>query len=386
MVLPFFGKKPAAGTGTGDAGEDAVSGGRPEAAAELSALDFSDDGSHTLVQYAGLVEVQEVGEGPGGVYEEAAVLYANGDVAAAEAALNSVLDSPTNHAGEGVWMMLLDLYRLTGQRQRFESRVLDYATRFERSPPPWHDLSSASAGGRRQVAPLVNLSGSLAGHAAGQFEQIAIIGKKSGEIRIDLGHLRSMDETGCAMFRKLLDELAAERARVSLLKGARLADMLAAQVHPGRAEGRDVWLLLLEMLQHTGEHDRFEQFAVDYAITFEESPPSWEPKAGQEAVTTVALAAARPDEDVFRLEGEVTGAMTESIRRVAEFACERQRVEIECDRLRRLDFVSAGMLFNSLAALKVQGKQVILKNVNAMVAALLRVMSVDQVAQVMLRA
>ncbi len=64
-------------------------------------------------------------------------------------------------------MMLLDLYKLTGQRERFESKVLDYATRFERSPPPWVDLSSARVLPRKSdAAPLVNLAGELTGQAA----------------------------------------------------------------------------------------------------------------------------------------------------------------------------------------------------------------------------
>jgi len=50
-----------------------------------------------------------------------------------------------------------------------------------------------------------------------------------------------------------------------------------------------------------------------------------------------------------------------------------------------MDFVSAGTLFNILATLQAQGKLVVLHKVNAMVAALLRVMGVDQVAQVTLR-
>ncbi|WP_332670460.1 STAS domain-containing protein [Aromatoleum sp.] len=383
MVLPFFGKKPVPGTRpAGDAGGSPAPDAAPLPAAELSSPDLTDHAPDALAQYADLVEVREVGAGIGAVYEEAAVLYANGNVPAAEA----VLDSPSNHAREGVWMMLLDLYRLTGQRQRFETRVLDYATRFERSPPPWLDLSAVPARERPHPRPLVTLSGSLSGQAAAQFEQIAVIGKKSGTIRIDLGHLRSVDENGCAMFRQLLKELAAERVTVSLLKCARLADMLVGQVHPGCAEGRDGWLLLLEMLQHTGEQDRFEQLAVDYAITFEESPPSWEPKAEQEAQSTAALEAVAAAKEGFSLDGEVTGAAAESMRKLAAYAAERQRVEVDCVGLRRMDFVSAGMLFNTLADMKTQGKQVILKNVNAMVAALLRVMSVDQVAQVTLRA
>nr|WP_246264097.1 STAS domain-containing protein [Aromatoleum toluvorans] len=327
--------------------------------------------------------------GIGPAYEEAAVLYANGNTAEAEAALNGVLDAQASHAGEGLWMMLLDLYRLTGQRQRFEQRVLDYATRFERSPPPWSDLSSAPEHVRSNVAPMVNMSGGLSGQVAAQFQQMGIIGKKSGAIRIDLGRLRSVDETGCTLFRGVLREFAAERVKVSLLNCGQLAEMLAGQVRAGEPSGRDIWLLLLEMLQHTGEQERFEDLAVDYAITFEESPPSWEPRVEQAASSTsvqeVALDLDAPPSSDFVLDGEITSTAVEKIRKLAAHASSLQNVEVDCGQLRRIDFVSAGTLFNILATLQAQGKKVVLRNVNAMVAALLRMMGVDQVAVVLLR-
>ena len=388
MARPIFGKKSLTGAPPphGKAGGSGASSSRSPARTELSTLDFTGgDVNRALAQCAGLVEVQEVGEGIGAHFEEAAVLYANGNTADAEKVLNAVLDDPARVAGEGLWMMLLDLYQLTGQRQRFDARVLDYATRFERSPPPWRDASGKPEHKKVDVAPLVNLSGTLSGQAASQFQQIAIIGKKSGAIRIDLGRLRSVDATGCTLLRDILRQLAAERVKVSLINCGQLASMLSGQVHPGRAEGRDVWLLLLEMLQHTGEHARFEDIAVDYAVTFEESPPSWEPIAQQEAATTTSvLEQAVKMGDGFRLEGEITGATVDTIRKLAAFAAGRQVVEVDCSQLRRIDFVSAGTLFNILAKLQAQGKLVTLQNVNAMVAALLRVMGVDQVAQVTL--
>ncbi|MBC9072648.1 STAS domain-containing protein [Thauera sp. CAU 1555] len=323
--------------------------------------------------------------GVGAAYEEAAVLYANGGVGDAEKVLNAVLDDPSGNAGEGLWMMLLDLYKLTGQRQRFESRVLDYATRFERSPPPWEDLSSQAARPRGDVAPLINLSGNLNGQAAPQFQQIGIIGRKSGTIRIDLTRLRSVDDDGCKLFLQLLQSLAADRVKVSVLKCSQLVNMLEGQVSAGRAENREAWLLMLEMLQYTGEEERFEQFAVDYAITFEESPPSWAPKVQEAMSASDAGATEEKVRDGFRLEGEITGSQGESIRKLAAYAAERQSVDVDCAQLRRMDFVSAGTLFNILATLQAQGKLVVLHKVNAMVAALLRVMGVDQVAQVMLR-
>lgn len=390
VALPFFGKKPpSTPAGQPSPAAPGAGAGRPSISprTELSTLDFTGgDANRALAQCAGMVEVQEVGAGIGAVFEEAAVLYANDNMVEAERVLNSVLDDVTNTAGEGLWMMLLDLYRLTGQRERFESRVLDYATRFERSPPPWEDLSSQPERRRADTAPLINLAGSLSGQAASQFQQVCVIGRKSGSIRIDLGRLRSVDDTGCTLLRNALVQLAADRVKVSMLNAAQLVNMLAGQVAPGRPEGRDAWLLMLDLLQYTGEHERFEELAVDYAITFEESPPSWEFKVQQQAVATAsALEADRSQDEGFRFEGELTGSSHDTIRKLAAFASQRQVVTVDCSRLRRIDFVGAGTLFNVLATLQSQGKLVDLQNVNAMVGALLRVMSVDQVAQVTLR-
>lgn len=355
---------------------------------ELSSLNFGDaDAGHALARVARMVEVQESETGVGAVAEEAAVRYANGDVADAERTLEAVLDDPAVKAGDGLWLMLLDLYRLTGQKQRFDARVVDYATRSERSPPPWVDLSPQAERKAANVAPLVNLSGKLSAQAALQFQQIGIIGRKSGAIRIDLGRVRAADEAGCALLRQALATLAADRVKLSLLNCEPLADFLLGQVAPGRADAQDIWLLLLELLQYGTDQERFENLAVDYAVTFEESPPSWEGRAAKSASESLPAAAAAdavPD-GVFRFDGDLVGASNEALRRLAAFGAEHSEIVVDCARLRRIDFVCAGMLFNILSTLRAQGRLIALHNVNAMVGALLRVMSVDQVAQVTLR-
>lgn len=384
MVIPFFGKK--APSGPASSGQDDRVDGSLPPPTELSALNFAGaDANHLLAQAARLVEVQESETGVGAACEEAAVLYANGDVAEAERTLDAVLDDPAAEAGDGTWLMLLDLFRLTGQRQRFESRVVDYATRFERSPPPWVDLSPQGER-RASLPPMINLSGKLSAQAAPQFQQIAIIGRKSGAIRIDFARLRSADAGGCALLRQALNQLAADRVKVSLLNCEPLAAVLAAQIAPGAAENRDVWLLLLEVLQFGGDQERFENLAIDYAVTFEESPPSWEGRIAQPAAEPAPTPAAAPEQgDVFRFEGDLVGASSELLRRLAAFGAERSEITLDCAQLRRVDFVAAGMLFNILSTLRAQGRLIRMCNVNAMVGALLRVMSVDQVAHITLR-
>lgn len=388
MALPFFGKKPAPPRPAAAPEERAAEAASPPPT-ELSELDFSaSDHGRGLAHAAGLVEVQECGSGIGAAFEEAAVLYANGNDDEALALLETAVPGEGGAVGEGAWLMLLDLYRLGGHRQRFESRVLDYATRFERSPPPWEDLSPGAGKAKAGQPPLVNLSGNLSAAAEKQFQQIAAIARRSGGVRIDVSKVRGVDDPGCAVWRRLLAELAAERIGVTLVNVQSLAEVLGRRVVAGRAEERDTWLMLLELLQYAGDQARFEDLAVDYAVTFEESPPSWESRGALAVAAEAAVRTAGPaptDPEGFAFEGELTGAANETLKRLAVFAADRRTLKIDCSRLRRVDFVCAGTLFNILVTLQAQGKLVSLANVNAMVAGLLRVMSVDQVAHVTLR-
>jgi hypothetical protein len=71
--------------------------------------------------------------------EEAAIRYANGDDAGAQAALHAALALPDARPdmAEGWFAALFDLYRSTGQQASFEQMAMVYAQRFGRSAPSW---------------------------------------------------------------------------------------------------------------------------------------------------------------------------------------------------------------------------------------------------------
>ncbi|MCB1951327.1 MAG: STAS domain-containing protein [Zoogloeaceae bacterium] len=355
---------------------------------ELSTLDFGSAGgdvARALAECAGKIEVQEGGDAFAGVAEDAAVLYANGQNDLAAQVLSEFVTGLTPGQGEPLWLMLIDLYKLTGKRAEFDERVIAYARSFEKSPPPWDGADTPVAAGKT-AAPAVALGAALTEQVGKQFERVRDAAKKNGAVKIDLSRLRSADEAGCALLRTLISDLDAASVNIRLSGASTIANMLRGQVLAGRRENQQMWLLLLDMLQQTDDIDAFEEVALDYAITFEESPPSWEPNAVSEmASTTAELVTAVQMDDGFVLEGDVLGTNADPVRQLAAFAAERSRVDVDCARLRRIDFVSAGAMFNVLAQLQAQGKLIVLKDVNAMVAALLRVMGIDQVARLQLR-
>ncbi len=406
MALPFFGKKPApAGTAAPRprvAADPAQGSARPSVPpppplsqapgkprGETSSLDFTiagGDVKRVLAQCADRVHVEEGVDEMSPSAEEAAILYANGGYDEARSVLEHALDTSTGvDARFTLWGMLLDLLRLTGHRERFEALSLSYATEFERSPPAWLDLSPKGVVGTEAKVQTVNLSGVLSGQAAGQFAQLIQIGMRNGALRIDLSRLRGVDNAGAELLLRAVRGLRKAKIKLSLVGAGHLAAVLGGVVTPGKVEQKPVWLLLLEVLQYTEQQDRFEELAVDYAMTFEESPPSWEPPPELTASQTNAQILDVQLSDIYRLEGEVIGPNTEVLRKITAFAGGRTKVEVDCSLLRRMDFVSAGTLFNIVSQLHAQGRLVVFKGVNSMVAALMQVMSLHHVARIELR-
>lgn len=381
MALPFFARKSARDS---DSISSAAPDARPalpgDAPTELSGLDFTrSDVGRGLARVAGMVEVMDHGEGIGAAFEEAAVLYANGNDADAAQVLTAVLDDPSAQCGEGLWMMLLDLLRLCGARRAFELRATAYAERFGRARPAWTDLSAAAA----RMPPRVNLAGKLGARAQPQLARIGEIARGRGALLISLAKVSGVDGEGSALLGAQLRTLAEQGVAVQLVEFDAFARMLARRLSPGWAEEAGSWLLMLELLRQGGERARFDDLARDYASTFGQPVPRWD---GRAAPASGAPDASLPAPDApFVLAGELAGASNEALRQLAARAAAITHLQVDCAGLRRMDFVCAGALFNLLASLRAQGKQVTLYRVNAMVAALLRIMGVDQVALVTLR-
>lgn len=310
--------------------------------------------------------------------EQVVVLFANGQEAAARSLLETYVRSYPGSEGIRFWRLLFDLLQITGEQQEFEKLGVEFAETCETSPPTWQDrqpvMTRVEAGVR-----VVTLQGVLTSESGLVLDQLVVALETKQPLRLDCGKLAGCDDEVAGELATLL--MRARRSGVALtLDGAdgflaRLNDRLPV----GVATHAPAWQLLLELLQRLGTQEAFEERAVDYAVTFELSPPSWEAApAGKAGAVGSPVAPARVD-DAHYLSGDIRGARFDDLLEVLE---RHEQPVLDFSAVSRLDFFSAGQLVNRLAPFKAAGREIIIRSPNHLVAELMAVVGLNRQARI----
>jgi anti-anti-sigma regulatory factor len=144
-----------------------------------------------------------------------------------------------------------------------------------------------------------------------------------------------------------------------------------------RDAGEAPWLLLLELLLLTHREKDFEETAMDYCVTFEVSPPSFD--APKHAAVSLAAGPATAG-DRFLLPAVIRGDSAALLAAIAGHAALHPVLVLDGSRLARIDYAAANALAAHLRTLAQNGREVVLRDLNHLVAALLRLLGVgDQV-------
>lgn len=350
----------------------AVAGAVPSAVSELSDFVFSESSPDFQIE----AEIDPIDANA----EEAAMLYANRQDEAARAVLESAIREHAFGPGERLWLMLFDLYRLSGNKAAFEALEVDFARCFEKSPPSWNDKTPVPTAAE-SVAGNHVFRGDLTAANGAAFEAIRQTLAKSARLRLDLSKIEQFDAEGCDQLLALMQQARKTKREIELLGRDALGVMLQSQLVPGQATDQPCWLLFLELCQLQGQHEIFEDVAVDYAVTFEVSPPSWEDSRVARpdpvrASPASAVAQGAPV-DAYVLQGEIRALRFGDLPAYAE---SHDAVVIDCSGLTRMDFISAGALLNALTVIRRSGKPIVFHHPHRLVAELFVVVGLSTVA------
>jgi len=365
---------PATATQKSSAAAPAVA---PQAAADdgFSMDDFDSDFTNSSVMG---IDVENDVDPLQSCVEQVVVLYANGQDGAARSLLETFVRSYRGLEGKRFWMLLFDLLQISGDRAAFEKLGVDYAEACESSPPTWcQDVTAAKPAAGGPAVSKIFLQGVLTSDSALPIGELArLIGQKA-DVNVDCAKLIGCDDEIAAQLGDLLLKARKQRLAVNLVGAEAFLDRLNERLVAGDASHEPAWRLLLELLQRHGTQERFEERAVDYAVTFELSPPSWE--VLQASGAKAAAATNAQVEDAHYLVGELKACRFEDLPQILE---KHAQPVLDFSRVTRLDFISAGQLVNRLAPIKAAGREVVIRSPNHLVAELMAVVGLNRQARI----
>jgi len=330
-------------------------------------------------------EVAQANPGLCAVLENAALMYASGQSKPARAVLEQGVESDHDTRLSALaWLALFDLLQHAGDKAAFDQLALKYVVQFERSAPAWDEQVKPQIG-PRAAGGYVAITGRLSAASTPQLDGLRRTMVKPGtQVRVDMQGVTGFDDDGARLFAAVLAEARRTKCVLELQRIEKLKPLLDVAVRKGREGGEAAWLLSLELLQWMNDRAAFEDRAVEYAVTFELSPPSWEPPAVPKPVADGTAPAAggvggagAPESDMLAWSGIMTGSLTPQLARLSEYAQGRAVVPIDMTNVERMDFVCAGALLNTINRIETQRKSVQIIGATPIVRALLLLIGIS---------
>ncbi|BBO99776.1 STAS domain-containing protein [Sulfuriferula nivalis] len=367
---------------------------KEQAIAEIHAETLTEQRFNEDLTHESIIVTEMESQFPYGV-EDAAMTYANGRTDDAISGVHALLAKTPKE--ELLWFMLFDLYQVSNKRKEFDKLALDYVNECEKSPPMWRsagDESLASVTETPTVAAtegqLFSLKGSLDLHMADRIGLLQAAASK-GSIQLDLSGLTLITPEGAGLLQAAMVKLQKQQATLQIASGA-FVDLLQQYIAQPENNNCEPWLLLLQLYQLQGKESEFEDLAVDFAVRFEVSPPSWE--SPKKIATSVAEAPKKPaaipssavaESQAFIMTGTITSASAAIFDAFKQYAAKHSDVVLDMHAVDRVEFASVGLFMDALMALIPSGKNVSIIDANMMVRVLLITMGLDQMATILPR-
>jgi len=356
--------------------------------------------------------------------DEAVIAFANADQESCERSLTE-LTAPggSRNLHAETWLVRFDFYRASGQQAQFEALALEYAQQFGLSAPQWFSMPKMVAEMQRKVRPARGKASAVSWSAPAYLdaEAVELLRKRSSSMPLpwvlDWKDLEQLDTEGCAKLNDLFREWSKQPLDIRWLSGDHFLNQLSELAPVG---SRDVdpafWMLRMEAMRLVNRPDQFDEVAIDYCVTYEVSPPSWEKSKCQVRVSGATLSTSGPLSTSLQmsselmgggstfmetslgeqtrlaqavqleLSGQLQGDISEILNQMTAELGPATQVEINCPALIRLDFMAAGDLLNWVLNRRSENRNVVFKDTHRLVALFFGAMGINEHARVKVRA
>lgn len=347
------------------------------------------------------IDVSEQQSAVSASLQTAALLFANKQYKEALATLAEAIEREDARV-LSTWLAYLDLLRRADDRTRFDETALKFVVQFERSAPSWDELSSDPT---EKVPPIagqaafLTMPHTLTGERPATVLSLIAQSKKpktaDSRLSIDARELREIDAPAALALAQALTAIRRQKWTVEWNGLKEFSDLVWKPLRAGEAKMPERWILGLELLVWMGRERDFEDRAVDYAVTFERSPPSWEaPTAEQLKWSMGAERAIKASEmswapidtstevgssvQKIAWSGVMAGPNDPQLKRLLSPTQKTERVELSMHTVRHVDFVCAGAISNGILRVMASGRDVTIFGASPIIRALLQITGVPE--------
>ena len=350
--------------------------------------------------------------------DEAVIAFANADFTSCEQSLMQLTQASGLRAQHAeTWLALFDLHRATGEAIKFERLALIYAQQFGRSAPQWYSMP-------QQMADAAGEDRSMRARIEGQvgwvspewfdLEQVAALRAQTLQMPLpwvlDWSALKGIDTEAAARLSELFRLWMPQKLDMRWLHGDRLLQCLQEAAPNGVRDADPVfWMLRLDVLRLINRPDQFDETAIDYCVTYEMSPPSWEPaqcrvrfggssgstwSAATSAVSglSTSFVESRLTEDgevgpvwSVDLSGQLVGDISSLLEDMNAQLGTASMINVSCLKLIRVDFIAAGDLLNWVLARRAENRRVGFVDAHRLIALFFGAMGINENATIKIR-
>ncbi len=349
--------------------------------------------------------------------DEAVIAFANADFTQCEQALSALVKpNAARHQHADTWLVLLDLYRATGQQVKFEALSLDYAHLFGRSSPQWYSLPKRVADAAADERPNTRgVKGDVGWVSPAHLDADAVAKLRSTTLQLplpwvlDWTALVRLDEEAASNLNLLFRQWAPQALDMRWLGAEHLLSTLQEAAPTGvRDADPAFWMARLEALRLANRPDQFDEAAIDYCVTYEVSPPSWERARCQVRASTATLSTNPPPLSIVGevgstfmesgliddgkagqqvttvdLSGQLAGDISATLLQIDAKLGAASLVQVSCSRLIRVDFIAAGDLLNWVLAKRTENRSITFADAHRLVALFFGAMGINEHARVL---
>ncbi len=390
-----------------------------------------------VLQASTAIEVAEVVHDP--ELDEAVIAFANADFDQCERCLLDLVNpGGARYDNTETWMVLFDFYRSLDLPDHFDNLAVSFVHKFGLSAPQWYSLpqrvaeflaAKASASPPAEAsadtpAPVVETQedeGQTVKTLEGWIAPRLLDSEAISQLRVealqmprpwtmDWSDVVRVTPEGAATLSQLMQQWAKENTEINWIGVEHLLNLLTDTAPSGVKDADPAcWMLRLDILRLCNRPTEFDEVAIDYCVTYELSPPSWEPAQARvrqlddsvsplsrplshvSEISTSFVESQLHNEVEFvqvasldlsgQLIGDIGGILTELDKQLGESVS----LDIDCTYLLRVDFIAAGDLLNWVLARRAEDRAVNFINPHRLVALFFGAMGINEHARVKLQ-